>query len=108
MFDGCFFFFSSRRRHTRCSRDWSSDVCSSDLSPPPRIPRLACYRLMPSRSGGSLPPPPGSRPARGPPRSQRQRGHGRTSKKIGREAGRGRGEIFVGGGSLKKKKKNTT
>src|SRR5256884_1993595 len=28
-----FFFFSSRRRHTRCSRDWSSDVCSSDLQP---------------------------------------------------------------------------
>src|SRR3989442_9476760 len=27
-----FFFFSSRRRHTRCGRDWSSDVCSSDLS----------------------------------------------------------------------------
>src|SRR5207245_5943195 len=27
-----FFFFSSRRRHTRCYRDWSSDVCSSDLS----------------------------------------------------------------------------
>src|SRR5207245_477609 len=26
------FFFSSRRRHTRCYRDWSSDVCSSDLS----------------------------------------------------------------------------
>src|SRR5436305_912934 len=25
-----FFFFSSRRRHTRCGRDWSSDVCSSD------------------------------------------------------------------------------
>src|SRR5690606_28604770 len=25
------FFFSSRRRHTRFSRDWSSDVCSSDL-----------------------------------------------------------------------------
>src|SRR2546429_8728769 len=31
MFVGVF-FFSSRRRHTRCSRDWSSDVCSSDLS----------------------------------------------------------------------------
>src|SRR5690606_40318324 len=29
---GCF-FFSSRRRHTRFSRDWSSDVCSSDLIP---------------------------------------------------------------------------
>src|SRR5207249_8939994 len=37
----CFcFFFSSRRRHTRSKRDWSSDVCSSDLDrrflrPPP-------------------------------------------------------------------------
>src|SRR5712675_1101048 len=29
---GTVFIFSSRRRHTRCSRDWSSDVCSSDLS----------------------------------------------------------------------------
>src|SRR5256885_8560734 len=32
---GClwiFFFFSSRRRHTRLQGDWSSDVCSSDLS----------------------------------------------------------------------------
>src|SRR5690606_39723957 len=28
------FFFSSRRRHTRFSRDWSSDVCSSDLIAP--------------------------------------------------------------------------
>src|SRR3712207_8775565 len=28
---GRFFFFSSRRRHTRYWRDWSSDVCSSDL-----------------------------------------------------------------------------
>src|SRR5207248_5782871 len=27
----CFFFFSSRRRHTRSYGDWSSDVCSSDL-----------------------------------------------------------------------------
>src|SRR5437899_11123494 len=27
------FFFSSRRRHTRCLSDWSSDVCSSDLEP---------------------------------------------------------------------------
>src|SRR5689334_23760556 len=33
-FFGCyfFFFFSSRRRHTRWNCDWSSDVCSSDLS----------------------------------------------------------------------------
>src|SRR5207245_2530415 len=30
-FDYICFFFSSRRRHTRCYRDWSSGVCSSDL-----------------------------------------------------------------------------
>src|SRR4051812_49947420 len=29
-----YFFFSSRRRHTRLTCDWSSDVCSSDLSKP--------------------------------------------------------------------------
>src|SRR5215203_5137806 len=33
MFFFFFFFFSSRRRHTRYWRDWSSDVCSSDLPP---------------------------------------------------------------------------
>src|SRR5271166_6911059 len=32
MFDSVCFFFSSRRRHTRWPRDWSSDVCSSDLA----------------------------------------------------------------------------
>src|SRR2546429_502525 len=31
--NGCALFFTSRRRHTSCSRDWSSDVCSSDLTP---------------------------------------------------------------------------
>src|SRR3712207_2820460 len=36
MFD-IFFFFSSRRRHTRYWRDWSSDVCSSDLLLPKRL-----------------------------------------------------------------------
>src|SRR5690606_40478033 len=36
------FFFSSRRRHTRFSRDWSSDVCSSDLrAPATRRPQRA-------------------------------------------------------------------
>src|SRR5207249_6946828 len=36
-----FFFFSSRRRHTRSKRDWSSDVCSSDLllAPVMALPR---------------------------------------------------------------------
>src|SRR5690606_5044547 len=38
-------FFSSRRRHTRFSRDWSSDVCSSDLVYP-RIPPTCVHRLL--------------------------------------------------------------
>src|SRR5438445_8300771 len=33
-----FFFFSSRRRHTRYWRDWSSDVCSSDLRDQTNVP----------------------------------------------------------------------
>src|SRR2546422_11076639 len=39
------FFFSSRRRHTRCSRDWSSDVCSSDLTPDSGSPAPARQAL---------------------------------------------------------------
>src|SRR5690606_39780324 len=62
------FFFSSRRRHTRFSRDWSSDVCSSDLwclrsphggvenaegIPARRGPRLAAEdEWVPSADGG--------------------------------------------------------
>src|SRR5205814_10076956 len=44
------FFFSSRRRHTRCLSDWSSDVCSSDL---PSIP-LVVYSLISDTSVGYL------------------------------------------------------
>src|SRR2546421_3652132 len=52
-----FFFFSSRRRHTRSDRDWSSDVCSSDLPmgvlvaiyvsefAPPRVARIVRMTL---------------------------------------------------------------
>src|SRR5205814_7405635 len=36
-----YFFFSSRRRHTRCLSDWSSDVCSSDLYMPGKEALLA-------------------------------------------------------------------
>src|SRR3989440_6119268 len=36
-----FFFFSSRRRHTRSDRDWSSDVCSSDLVQWPQVRAVA-------------------------------------------------------------------
>src|SRR5439155_9761312 len=37
------FFFSSRRRHTRWPRDWSSDVCSSDLLKPFRLGQLDLF-----------------------------------------------------------------
>src|SRR5207249_6019609 len=56
-------FFSSRRRHTSSKRDWSSDVCSSDLGPilhrSPRHSTLkvirrreARLRVTPNRAGG--------------------------------------------------------
>src|SRR3712207_6867206 len=45
-------FFSSRRRHTRDGRDWSSDVCSSDL-PDPRYPFLGVH-LTPRFDGEVL------------------------------------------------------
>src|SRR5438045_7892680 len=45
-----FFFFSSRRRHTRCLSDWSSDVCSSDLSYGP----IATGSLFGGSAGGAF------------------------------------------------------
>src|SRR5437870_7905265 len=57
-----FFFFSSRRRHTRWPRDWSSDVCSSDLQPAilvdpvdrrdqPHRPVRCCVEMLVDRVG---------------------------------------------------------
>src|SRR2546429_4692632 len=67
---GVFFFFSSRRRHTRCSRDWSSDVCSSDLADTKRVAvmgwsiggivsvlaasRSSAFRKVVDQAGGAL------------------------------------------------------
>src|SRR5699024_11230810 len=45
------FFFSSRRRHTRSKRDWSSDVCSSDLSAPCLLSAICGPIIL---QGGSL------------------------------------------------------
>src|SRR5256884_108862 len=50
------FFFSSRRRHTRCSRDWSSDVCSSDLAlqaGPQRVGEDPGSEAVAGRAGGT-------------------------------------------------------
>src|SRR5207245_4253080 len=59
-----FVFFSSRRRHTRCYRDWSSDVCSSDLrlletcaqrrAPDHHVRRISDGRQVSRRRKGGL------------------------------------------------------
>src|SRR5256885_6532688 len=57
-----FFFFSSRRRHTRLQGDWSSDVCSSDLLP--ATGRRWCPYTLPSLAGCAKLPRTVPRPAR--------------------------------------------
>src|SRR2546421_3317076 len=47
-----FFFFSSRRRHTRSDRDWSSDVCSSDLGGNPVTVRGTSVEQPPTQVNG--------------------------------------------------------
>src|SRR5262245_64191271 len=63
-----FFFFSSRRRHTRCLSDWSSDVCSSDLALARRRRRSA---TGPARRRRSLVPPHDARRLSRAPRARR-------------------------------------
>src|SRR2546429_9205854 len=104
----CVFFFSSRRRHTRCSRDWSSDVCSSDLGQDvlengsPRAHGLTSGWLNRAL-------------ARSPGQARREAGVALGQNvppvmrgQIGRASGRERGEISGGAVSLKKKKKKIT
>src|SRR5690606_40295871 len=85
---GLAFFFSSRRRHTRFSRDWSSDVCSSDLQdtelllPKPHLPagRATAWsgRARPGRWARWWGPSPrrsgSARRGSTPPRSEERRG----------------------------------
>src|SRR5690625_6748269 len=78
-----FFFFSSRRRHTRWPRDWSSDVCSSDLVGYGRHDHR--HRTAMARRGG--------RPRRAPRRNE-----------IGRASCRERVESRGGEGRMKEKK----
>src|SRR5204863_2193534 len=76
-----FFFFSSRRRHTRSLRDWSSDVCSSDLASPPAA-RTPAPSGPGSGTGGGRSPC-GGRGCRSP----------RRAPEIGRASCRERGEV---------------
>src|SRR6266508_1987664 len=95
------FFFSSRRRHTRFSRDWSSDVCSSDLTGTPCLRTPHCPRRTGPRTRGSAG---GDRPrrtrtaaCRAPPRAPRARPRprGRAAPALGREAPSGRSLLRV-------------
>src|SRR5439155_17306618 len=67
-----FFFFSSRRRHTRWPRDWSSDVCSSDL-------------LATGHPAVALWPPGHSRAAQDAETPGRSRGFRSEERRVGKE-----------------------
>src|SRR2546429_5372266 len=82
-------FFSSRRRHTRCSRDWSSDVCSSDL---PDARRAALERRPPGGRGSWPPCRRSARPT--PPNS----GPRSEERRVGKS-------VDLGGRRIIKKKK---
>src|SRR5438067_7167420 len=62
------FFFSSRRRHTRSKRDWSSDVCSSDLCLLTGRGLSNCACLSNVRPAPKPPPPKPPPPRRPPPK----------------------------------------
>src|SRR5690606_41059966 len=49
------FLFASRRRHTRFSRDWSSDVCSSDLVATAEGAKRTIIDLIPERASVGVP-----------------------------------------------------
>src|SRR5207245_5789409 len=80
------FFFSSRRRHTRCYRDWSSDVCSSDLmssATPATIAKPAISPMIAaSVTGGDSKANTDATTLRTPNRSEERR--------VGKEGGCGR------------------
>src|SRR5439155_3041348 len=98
------FFFSSRRRHTRWPRDWSSDVCSSDLigrAAPVRI-SSACAPSAPSLRKRH---PSCASPSRSPGRSDH--GSGGAASSVRSEERRVGKSVDVGGRrSIKKIKGN--
>src|SRR5690606_40548037 len=95
----CCFFFSSRRRHTRFSRDWSSDVCSSDLAAP-RAGTMVGGRAGPpdpAAERGGAPRAPSVRGLVDGDRDPRRRSAGRAGvplarseeRRVGKGGGRG-------------------
>src|SRR5207249_7177100 len=95
-----YFFFSSRRRHTRSKRDWSSDVCSSDLRAKATVQVKVAFRsydarVLPEMSAKVhfLP-----RPSRVAVDTQPVLVVPGTAVEIGRASCRERGEGWEGGG----------
>src|SRR5205814_5490142 len=107
-----FFFFSSRRRHTRCLSDWSSDVCSSDLPPtdgpatarPPARPRAAATAAPVAIPPRRVPPSPLLAPEEPMARARRMADAGRLDEEIGRASCRERVESVGGGGSVEEQR----
>src|SRR5439155_8860671 len=95
-----FFFFSSRRRHTRWPRDWSSDVCSSDLDSADVWSRQQDFRM-----DASVGVPPDAFSETG--QDWGFPAYRWIEVEIGRASCRERGVNTGGGGTLKKKKKDT-
>src|SRR5262245_66152263 len=78
-----FFFFSSRRRHTRCLSDWSSDVCSSDLSESCVSPVvLGPWEMSSTPTGRGLP---GSRRIRSRTREKYAASSRSEERRVGKE-----------------------
>src|SRR5207302_5988256 len=90
----CFFFFSSRRRHTSFSRDWSSDVCLP-ISVDPLLAEAA-------RLEHELAADMAEEPRTAEPESQEEREAERAPEQIGRASCRERGGAEVGGGGVRK------
>src|SRR2546421_887260 len=90
-----FFFFSSRRRHTRSDRDWSSDVCSSDL-PACEHYEISEALVFQNRVGRSRPLP--ACGARGGARVEgSEELQARTSVRVGAAVGEGRRRVLARG-----------
>src|SRR5690606_40737689 len=99
-----FFFFSSRRLHTRFSRDWSSDVCSSDLLAGQEV-AVDARRDFGEQGGEGRKRGTSRRPKLGIACDQRERCREKaverrlrkSSEEIGRASRRERVEVSVGG-----------
>src|SRR6266702_2947597 len=119
----CFFFFSSRRRHTRWPRDWSSDVCSSDLRSRLELSAPAGYRAQAAQATGggcgtnqgdrlegagpalqALCPAGGGR--QGPAQDHHRRGARTAGLYLGHRSQGGNGKQAADGGLTKSKNKS--